>query len=44
MIFHSLELSDLLWLLVSLLVFLLPFILGGLAIYVLRKKKNARDV
>jgi len=45
MIFHGFpDLSDLLWLLVKLLAILLPFILGGLAIYVLRKKKSIKDV
>jgi len=44
MIFHGFpDLSDLLWLLVKLLA-ILPFILGGLAIYVLRKKKSIKDV
>jgi len=42
------SLSDWLWMLFDLLfyslVVLTPFILGGLAIYVLRKKKNAEDV
>ena len=31
-------------LLANLFLVLLPFILGGLAIYVLRKKKSAKDV
>ncbi len=42
------SLSDWLWMLFDLLfyslVVLTPFILGSLAIYVLRKKKNAEDV
>jgi len=37
-------LSEFLWLLFSGLAVLMPFILGGLAIYVLKKKKNTEDV
>ena len=44
----DLRLSDWITLLVTLIaylfIFLLPFILVGLAIYVLRRKKNAKDV
>jgi len=41
------SLSDWLWILFNLLfyslVILTPFILGGLAIYILRKKKDVKD-
>jgi hypothetical protein len=44
----DLALPDLFWALVALLFYLLffltPFILCGLAIYILGKKKNAKDV
>ncbi len=44
----DLALSDLFWALVALLFyslfFLTPFILGGFAIYILKKKKNDKDV
>ena len=36
--------SDWLWVLANFLVVLLSFLLGGLAIYVLRKRKNSKDV
>jgi hypothetical protein len=45
MIFHGFpSLSELIWIFVKGLAILLPFILGGSAIYVLRKKKNAKNV
>jgi hypothetical protein len=44
-IFHDFpNLFELLWLLISSLAVLMPFILGGVAIYVLKRKKKAKNV